>query len=109
MLRAADVAWRPEVVQCSALLGQGIDTVWQAIERYRAAMGASGALDRRRRDQARSWLWGEVSESLLESVRAHPGVRSKLKALEEEVAAGRLAPSAAAATLLGIFQGRKGR
>lgn len=109
LLRAADAAWRPEVLQCSALTGKGIDAVWQAVERYRAAMEASGALERRRRDQARRWLWGEVSESLLESLRAHPAVRAKLGALEEEVAAGRLAPGAAAATLLGIFQGRKGR
>jgi LAO/AO transport system kinase len=108
-LRAENAPWRPEVLQCSALTGKGIDAVWQAIERYRAATGASGALERRRRDQARRWLWNEVSESLLDSLRAHPAVRSKLRAMEEEVAAGRLAPGAAAATLLGIFQGRKGR
>ncbi|MFO0998640.1 MAG: methylmalonyl Co-A mutase-associated GTPase MeaB [Alphaproteobacteria bacterium] len=107
LLRQEDASWRPEVLSCSALTGEGIEAVWQAVERCRAAKEASGALERRRQDQARRWLWSEVSESLLDSVRSHPGVRSKLKAIEAEVASGRLAPGAGAARLLAIFEGRK--
>ncbi len=104
LLHPATAHWTPEVLSCSSISGKGIDLVWSAVGRYREALGPAGAIDRRRADQAKRWLWGEISESLLDSLRAHPGVRGRLAALEKEVAAGRLAPGAAAAELLAVFQ-----
>ena len=66
-------------------------------------------LARRRAEQARRWLWNEISESLIDALRADPGVKARLPALEKDVAAGKTAPGAAAAELLALFRtaGRK--
>jgi len=108
LLHPATAHWTPEVLSCSAVSGKGVDAVWSAVERYRAALEPAGEISRRRAEQAKRWLWGEIAESLLDSLRAHPGVRSRLAALEKEVAAGRLAPGAAAAELLAVFRSGDG-
>jgi len=106
LLHPATAYWTPEVLSCSSISGKGIDLVWSAVGRYLEALGPVGEIERRRAGQAKRWLWGEIAESLLDSLRAHPGVRGRLATLEKEVAAGRLAPGAAAAELLAVFRGR---
>jgi LAO/AO transport system kinase len=69
-------------------------------------MGASGEISSRRAGQARSWMWNEIQESLIEAFKAHPQVRADLATLEAQVAAGTLAPTAAARGLLEAFLGR---
>ncbi len=106
LLRPASAAWTPPVLTCSGLTGDGVPAVWEAVERYRSALSATGEIARRRAAQARAWLWTELSESLMATLKAHPGVAERLPLLEEEVAAGRITPSAAAETLLQVYLGR---
>jgi LAO/AO transport system kinase len=60
----------------------------------------SGGLVARRGEQARDWMWSEVSETLLERLRADPRVRADVNGLEAEVVHGRTSPTAAARQLL---------
>src|SRR5690606_20081526 len=71
LLRPASAAWTPPVLTCSGLTGDGVPTVWEAMERYRSALSATGEIARRRATQARAWLWTELSESLLAALKAH--------------------------------------
>ena len=87
----------------SALEGAGIEEVWGEIERFFAVMEPSGEIARRRAEQARAWFWRELGETLLETFKAHPAVAGQLGEMETAVAAGRLAPSAAARRLLESF------
>src|SRR5439155_19370655 len=41
-------AWRPPIVRASAVTGDGIDELWDAIERHRAHQDESGELGRKR-------------------------------------------------------------
>ena len=50
LLRPKWQAWATEVLAVSALTGAGIDEVWEAIERFCAAVGADGELARARAD-----------------------------------------------------------
>lgn len=93
--------WTPPVLQCSALENRGIDKVWETVGRFRSQMG--GTLAERRADQARSWLWRELGDGLLDALRCHPAVAAALPELEAEVAAGHLLPTAAARRLLERF------
>ena len=102
LLHSSTPGWVPEVRTCSALKGTGIAEAWSAIERFRATLGEP-ALAERRAAQAKAWLRAELSDSLLAALAHHPAVRGRLPALEAEVAAGRLAPGAAARTLLAEF------
>jgi LAO/AO transport system kinase len=102
--------WTPSVLLTSATTGKGIAEVWQAVGRYRAAVEGGGVLRRRRADQARAWMWSEISEALLAELREHEGVRAELKKLEGAVAEGRLAPGAAAdRAIAALLSRRRGR
>ena len=93
--------WTPRVLQCSSLLGEGIDTVWDAVEDFRAAVGT--ALAGRRAQQAREWMWSEVTEALLEALHRDERVAALAKRLEEAVAAGTATPTAAARAIVEAF------
>jgi len=103
MLAPATKVWRPPVLTCSALEGRGLDKVWRTIGDYRAKMGESGELARRRAAQARSWMWNEVEETLLRRFKDHPEVARRLPELERAVTAGEMPAAGAAHELLRAF------
>jgi len=103
LLRPVVPEWTPTVLLTSAATGKGVAEVWQAVGRYREAVGRSGALKRRRADQARAWMWSEISEALLQQLREHEGVRAALRKLEQSVSEGRMAPGAAADRAIEVF------
>jgi len=105
LLRPHTDGWSARVLSCSALLGEGIGAVWAAVGEFMALARSSGGLERRRGEQAREWMWAEVSETLLERLRSDPDVRADLDALETDVVAGRVSPTAAARVLLERFTG----
>jgi LAO/AO transport system kinase len=105
LLRAPKAGWAPEVLTCSALRGEGIDAIWAALERYRAALDRSGEIARRRAAQNRTWLETELTAALLDRLRADPGVARAIARLEAEVVAGRRTPLAAAGEILAAFAG----
>src|SRR5262245_37930948 len=49
-----------QVLTASALTGSGIAEVWTAIADAVATAKESGALTRRRAEQAQAWMWSEV-------------------------------------------------
>ena len=105
LLRPASPHWRPRVLTASAHTGQGIEAVWSLVQEHRAALQASGELETRRREQARSWMWSLVEEGLRTAFRRHPAVAGRVGELERDVEAQRRTPASAARELLERFQG----
>jgi len=95
--------WTPRVMLCSALEGMGVGAVWDALVELTTVARASGGLAARRAEQARDWMWAEITETLVEGLRADARVSAEIEDLEGEVAAGRLSPTAAARRLLARF------
>ncbi len=95
--------WQPDVVKCSALKGEGMAAVWDKVQAFRKATAKSGEFDSRRRDQAKAWLAQEVTDGLLEKLRADPDLAALLAKLEAKVAARKLSPAAAARQVLSSF------
>ena len=91
------------VLTCSALAGTGIAEVWDAVEATVTGGRADGSLERRRREQARQWMWSEVSDTLVDALRAQRAHAQEMAAIEAEVAAGRMSPTAGAQALLDRF------
>ncbi|MBI3443847.1 MAG: methylmalonyl Co-A mutase-associated GTPase MeaB [Magnetospirillum sp.] len=106
LLAPASPHWSVPVLTCSALARTGIDEVWKTVAAYRDTMEREGALGERRAAQAHAWMWNEVSETLLQTLRDDPRVEGCLPDMEQAVAAGRLAPGAAARQLVRIFRGQ---
>jgi LAO/AO transport system kinase len=103
LLRPRTDGWSARVLSCSALLGEGIGEVWAAVEEFMEVARTSGGLVARRGEQARDWMWSEVSETLLERLRTDPRVRADVNGLEADVVSGRTSPTAAARQLLERF------
>lgn len=104
LLRPALHDWTPPVLKCSALERDGIGGVWEAVERYCATLGPKGLITERRATQARAWMWGEVSETLLQRLRTHEDVRETVAELEARVTSGELTPAEAARQILAAFR-----
>jgi LAO/AO transport system kinase len=105
LLRPANANWQVPILSCSALNNIGIDGVWDSIGDYRRILGDSGAIDRRRAEQARAWMWNEIRENLVTAFQADPAVRRELSALEAATASGGVTPGAAARRLMALFRG----
>ena len=103
LVRSKTHAWTPRVVLVSALEGNGIDELWSTAEEFRSTLDATGELDRRRAEQAREWMWSEVSESLMDALRSDERVADLADRLEAAVTAGDLPPAAAARQILDAF------
>ncbi|MBW7852070.1 MAG: methylmalonyl Co-A mutase-associated GTPase MeaB [Rhodospirillales bacterium] len=103
LLRPARSGWTPPVLRCSALSGAGIGEVWDTVTAFRERPGATAEIKGRRADQARSWMWNEVSETLLSTLREDDAVGRLLGELEAAVTSGKTTPTAAAQELLARF------
>jgi LAO/AO transport system kinase len=106
LIRPANAAWRPRALTASALTGEGVAEVWEAITEHRRLVEGSGDLQARRQAQARDWMWALVEEGLEKAFRSHPAVRSRISDLEEDVQALKTTPAAAARALLQAFDPR---
>ena len=95
-----DKVWHPQVIQLSALLGEGLDRFWEAVQQFKALQVANGRFAARRQHQALSWMWERIEAGLRQAFRQSPEVRRLLPAITTEVGEGRLPPSIAARRLL---------
>jgi LAO/AO transport system kinase len=103
LLRPKWPQWQPLVLLASAIEQTGIDAVWMAIGKFRAALGPR--LATHRSEQARAWLWREVGDTLLDALRADAAVHRVLAGVEAAVVEGRLSPGAGARRLIAAFLG----
>jgi LAO/AO transport system kinase len=106
LVRSSDSSGVERVRTCSALRGDGIDELWQTVGTLIDEARASGELDARRIDQARAWMWSEVTDTLLDDLRHDAAVRAQIASLEHDVSCGRMSPAAAARRVLSTFRPR---
>lgn len=104
MLTPACDQWAVPVLTCSALTRLGVDQVWQTITDYRATMEKLNRFAARRSEQARAWMWSEISDTLLQCLKDDAQVASMLPGLDRKVAIGDMAPSRAARLLVDAFR-----
>jgi LAO/AO transport system kinase len=106
MVRTGDDGAIDRVRTCSALTGVGINELWNVVEELVKGARASEELEARRTDQARAWMWSEVTDTLLDDLRADVAVRAQIDALEHDVSHGKMSPAAAARQVLAAFRPR---
>jgi LAO/AO transport system kinase len=102
LLRPKRPGWEVTVRTCSALTGAGVEELWQDVEDAHRRLEAEG-LAELRASQGVAWMWSEVTDTLVERLRHHPGVRDRVPALEQSVAAGEMTATRAAHSLLAAF------
>ncbi|MGH9086217.1 MAG: methylmalonyl Co-A mutase-associated GTPase MeaB [Acidimicrobiales bacterium] len=102
LLRPKHPGWVVPVLLASALSGDGVPELWEALRTTHDAWRDSGVLDRLRAEQATSALWREVTDELLDHVRADHRVSERLGELHEAVRKGTTTPAAAAQELVAL-------
>ena len=92
--------WRVPALSCSSLTGQGLDELWQGVERFFQEIRQSGQLDARRREQSLQWMRSTVAQELERRFFDQPEVKAALPDLERDVLDGKVPPTVAARRLL---------
>ena len=96
ILAAGHANWDPQVLTLSARDNKELDTLWTKIEQRHAALNASGALQRRRSDQAAAWMREIFEQRLLAAFKGGRRAARHFQELEDKVRAGEITPAAAA-------------
>ncbi|HEY3833529.1 MAG TPA: methylmalonyl Co-A mutase-associated GTPase MeaB [Acidimicrobiia bacterium] len=102
-LRPRSMSWQVRVLTCSALEHDGIDGMWDAVGEHQRALDQSGELGGRRADQSSQWMWSEITDGLLDRLRADGDTRRSAELLDAEVRAGRVSATGAAQKVLEGF------
>ncbi len=97
---ASDGHWQPQVIQISALLGQGVPEFWSAVLKFKTLQTDSGKLAARRQQQALAWMWERIDAGLKHAFRQQAEVVQLLAQVTDAVLQGRMAASTAARSLL---------
>jgi LAO/AO transport system kinase len=97
--------WSVPVLTCSGLTGDGIDAVWEAVQRHRAALGPDG-LAEKRSTQRWELTWALVRDELDQRLRRSAAVAATADRVRPDVLAGALPAPAAADALLRAFDER---
>ena len=103
----SESGWTPRALACSALTGAGVPELWASIQQHAALTIANGWRSHARHEQARRWMHELIDQDLRRRFASHPGVRSHLAAIEQEVIHGRIPPFRAARTLLEMYSTTK--
>jgi len=102
-----DSGWEPRVLTCSAMTGEGIDTVWDTIQAYLAHIKSNDHFATQRRAQARYWMHQRIEQRLTQDFFEHSAVRTHLGGIEQQVLDGSLTSFAAAERLLQLYLDRE--
>ena len=103
--QSRDDDWEPLVRTCSALTGDGIADVWEAVGDRVSHLRTTGGLARRRQGQLAGWFAGLAEEALLGAFHTDAAVRTKRDELEGMVRSGAVTPAGAARALVRVFLG----
>ena len=103
LIHPHDALWQPPVLTMSALEGEGLDKFWEAVEKHREVLTASGDFAARRRQQQVDWTWTMVDEQLIDRLLRDPDVRAVRGDIERRVREGTLTAALAAQAIIEAF------
>lgn len=102
-LSSVTEGWETSAYCCSAITGEGIPEIWDLITAFKGQMQASGAFEKRRKQQSLNWLNEMVIEQITSGFYENPDVRQIRESVEAQVAEGSIPVTAAADQLLQTF------
>lgn len=92
--------WVPTALTSSAVTKTGLEEILRKIEEYFALVMGNGYYQKRRREQARFWMYESINESIKNMFYENPAIEKILPEYEESVLEGKLDSFAAAGELL---------
>lgn len=107
LLHPSRDGWRPPVLTCSGLTGQGVPEVWEAVLRHRTSSTATGEFQARRSAQNERWMWSLVEQGVHDALRTDPDIIQLSERLRGAVASGSVPATVAAQQILHVFLNRE--
>lgn len=98
--------WVPTAVTSSAVTKEGLDKILEKIEEYFALVKGNGYYHKKRREQARFWMYESINESLKNCFYENPKIAELLPEYEEAVLRGDLESFSAAGELIDKYSGK---
>lgn len=106
-IQPATPQWQTEVGICSALTGEGIPKLWEAINRFYDKLMPLGVLPRRRQEQLINWLSDLIHDELRRSFYRDSNIAAQLPQIQKALIKGEITAVQAGKTLLAIHRGKE--
>lgn len=87
--------WNTKAFTCSSINGEGIPQIWNLITSFKNITSQTGIFEERRRNQAKEWMYSQITERLEYSFYQDPEIKKLLPILQEAVINGDLTVSTA--------------
>ena len=100
LLSSSKQSWEPIVLRCSSLEKIGMETIWEAVKKFRIVLQNSGEWEKQRRGQSKKWMWTLVEEGLLNNFCKNEIIKKSIPEMDKSVASGEIMPANAAKKLL---------
>tara|TARA_B100000470_G_scaffold209901_1_gene187673 strand:+ start:491 stop:1498 length:1008 start_codon:yes stop_codon:yes gene_type:complete len=92
--------WTTPVITCSALLHINISKIRESIQGYHQVTLRDDTFKERRRNQAISWMWSDVMDTIGHKLHSSPKMSNLVPDLEKKVSSGELTPKAGSKRIL---------
>ncbi len=103
LLKPVTEGWQPPVLTASALKGDGIEEIWENIQKFVQITKSSGIFEQRRKEQTMEWIYSTIENELKKRFYSNPEVRGVLPLIKEKVMEGKLLPVEAVEELLNRY------
>ena len=97
--------WTPTAVTSSSVTMEGMDDIMAKMDEYFALVKGNGYYLRRRREQARYWMYESINDTLKNMFYEDPSIEKLLPDYEQAVLDGSLDSFAAAEKLIAKYRG----
>ena len=96
--------WQTPVMSCSSINNEGIVEAWAQVDAFKKILSDTGQLQQNRADQAKSWMWSEIAESLVADFKADERVKALIPEMESAVLSSKLPATAAAQRTIDLYK-----
>ena len=104
---AHESGWEPEVLTCSSLKREGLEAIWDVIDRHHKLMVKTGYFQAKRMEQNIAWM-NEIIDYYLKYDFLHDEkVAASMDFTHHQVESGKLPAITAAKTLLELYRSKK--
>jgi LAO/AO transport system kinase len=101
---ASESGWYPTVLTCSAVENDGLNTVWEEIEKYTKEMKEKGFFYSNRQFQNVEWMHDIILYSLKHKFYSNKNIASTINVLEKDIKDKKIPAISAARKLLKEYQ-----
>ena len=96
--------WQTPVMSCSSINDEGIIEAWAQVDAFNKILSETGQLQQNRANQAKSWMWSEMAESLIADLKDDERVKALIPEMENAVLRGELPATVAAQRTIDLYK-----